>query len=124
MPVSRKRASGGVRVWGKRTLPLQASDGRVERREAQVIGALAVHESLKGDYWAVSSVTTGLFILSVKTEEDARRIAYCLHEAAGKHFLENSAKMIVRSLPGWVIPWCKECRRKNRWVNPDVFREE
>jgi hypothetical protein len=108
----------------KKALPLQASDGRVERRGADVIGALAVHRSLKGDYWAVSSVTTGLFILSVKAEGDARRIASYLHEVVGGHFLENSAKMIVRGLPGWVVPWCKECRRKNRWVSPDVFREE
>ena len=85
---------------------------------ALITGPLAVCENphtpeSKGEYakgkWAVVHVTTGLTLLAVESQEDAKEIAYYLRLKIPGPFREPDRYSIVKEMPFWVEPWSKQC---------------
>lgn len=88
------------------------------------LGKVGVHPALKGDTrrWSVTSITTGLQICLVDTEEDATKIAEHLMKKAGWVFESDEAEEIVKKIPRILFLWVRNCNEQGRWVDPSEVR--
>lgn len=115
-----------VSVWVKKNIEviIVLEDGREKQKrlEAQCYGGIAVHPStLDGKLWTVTSVTTGLLVCSVKTEDEAKQIGYILWDHACLAFRCVDWEDVIGNLPKWVRPWIRACRSVLSYVDYKTY---
>lgn len=129
MPPLPKKKSAIVEEspWRERKIKvaLENSLQRFATVIAKCLGEVAVFTGqvpLEGkEKWRVTSVTTGLLIALVNTEEDALRIGEQLWGSACLALREKTKEAINSKLPGWVKPWALACREAGAWLDPARF---
>ncbi len=71
--------------------------------------------------WAVTSLTTGLLVVKVSTQESAKKIAEHLWRSCRECFNYKSAEEIMKSLEErapWAKPWLIQCREAKAYIPP------
>lgn len=136
IPPARPLGLGGrlsnLTTWTEKTvaLPLVFDDKTTQLKPVKVraYGSLAIHRVIGSkqptDYWTVTSLTTGLRIVTVKEEEDAARIVETLHRYGAKAFVHEVWEDMIVDLPRWIRPWIYECRKEEEFTDYRPFMEK
>lgn len=87
------------------------------------LGALAVHRSLDTEeplksLWGLSHRPTGVSIVLVRSEQDAKQIGEVLWNRCRLALQEPTKGKVRMKLPLWVHPWLKKCQLERRFVEP------
>jgi hypothetical protein len=105
---------------------LSLSDGRKQPIKAHGVGPFCVHPefpSRRG--WTVTSLSTGLTIVTVLLKEHAFAIARHLVKHGPKDaFRKTDPYHCLLGLPVWVGEWVKLLRGADAWVDPAPVMEK
>lgn len=111
-------------VWESKTITLLKGKSfdslKPTKTKVVVHGALAVHPCIMDrKLWSLSHVPTGLRMISVKTEADAKRVGEFLWRKACLALREKDKDAVKAKLPAWVEPWLKRINNVTEaWIDP------
>lgn len=111
-------------LWTDKTVTLLVGKTKKELKPkkypCQVHGGFAVRSCvMEPDLWSLSHIKSGMRILSVKTEGEAKRIGEYLWRQFCLAFREGAKEGVEAKLPPWVVPWLRKINNETQaWIDP------
>ena len=97
--------------WGWQRVTSTGRDGTTTSRLGTCCGSLAYYPVGKG--WEVLHIPTGLRVLVLPKEEQARQMVTVLQRWATALLLAD-AKLVAKALPVGVVAWINRCEHEGK----------
>lgn len=91
---------------------------------ASCLRYVAVHRGFgpQEAMWNVTVISQGRMVVSVTSEEDARRVAKYLDAEVGAVLAEPVWETMMGRMPLWVRSWTEQVFHGKKWVDPMPYR--